>query len=324
MSSLILSLLTLNPFRDDTRRDLADCHNMHRRLLSAFPDLPDLQQARNHYGLLYRIERQRDGYGAYGGSGGDTGGGERVIILAQSQHSPDWSRLPAGYLAIPPQVKSLDPLYELLRPGMEVAFRLHANPTRRIHGRNPQEPAQWHGKRVNLRNEAEQLDWLRRKGEAAGFALRTVRTVRARTASLLDHPSEELDAMGAAATTAPALSAGGRGAGRGANPAGEETPDARALPGGAVSGNRRGSGKLTFGSVRLEGRLSITDVALFQTALAEGIGSGKAYGFGLLSIAPLSPSALSSAPADELSASERSASERALGEGSKARHAMID
>lgn len=43
--------------------------------------------------------------------------------------------------------------------------------------------------------------------------------------------------------------------------------------------------KLTFGSVLFEGVLEITDAERFQKTLQAGIGSGKAYGFGLLSIA---------------------------------------
>jgi CRISPR system Cascade subunit CasE len=43
---------------------------------------------------------------------------------------------------------------------------------------------------------------------------------------------------------------------------------------------------MTFGSVLFEGVLQVTDPDGFRETLATGIGSGKAYGFGLLSIAP--------------------------------------
>ena len=42
---------------------------------------------------------------------------------------------------------------------------------------------------------------------------------------------------------------------------------------------------MSFGSVLFEGELIVTDVEAFRAALVKGIGSGKAYGFGLLSIA---------------------------------------
>jgi CRISPR system Cascade subunit CasE len=44
---------------------------------------------------------------------------------------------------------------------------------------------------------------------------------------------------------------------------------------------------LTFASVTFEGRLRVTDPDVFRQALWQGIGSGKAFGFGLLSIAPV-------------------------------------
>ena len=43
-------------------------------------------------------------------------------------------------------------------------------------------------------------------------------------------------------------------------------------------------------SVRYDGVLVVTDPAGFHEALVQGIGSGKAFGFGLLSLAPLHPS----------------------------------
>ncbi len=45
-------------------------------------------------------------------------------------------------------------------------------------------------------------------------------------------------------------------------------------------------GNKIFQGVLYEGVLQITDPTLFRTALENGIGPGKAYGFGLLSIAP--------------------------------------
>jgi CRISPR system Cascade subunit CasE len=64
-------------------------------------------------------------------------------------------------------------------------------------------------------------------------------------------------------------------------------PDLRTIPEDAVSGARRREGKrMTFGSVLFEGLLRVTDPSRFRETLQKGIGSGKAYGFGLLSIAP--------------------------------------
>ncbi|MDR0896680.1 MAG: type I-E CRISPR-associated protein Cas6/Cse3/CasE [Oscillospiraceae bacterium] len=43
---------------------------------------------------------------------------------------------------------------------------------------------------------------------------------------------------------------------------------------------------ITLRAVTYEGALTITDAALFRKALLEGVGRGKAYGCGLLTIAP--------------------------------------
>jgi CRISPR system Cascade subunit CasE len=48
-----------------------------------------------------------------------------------------------------------------------------------------------------------------------------------------------------------------------------------------VSGKR-----LTFEGVQFEGRLEVTDPEAFRGTLAAGVGSGKAYGYGLLSVGP--------------------------------------
>ena len=46
-------------------------------------------------------------------------------------------------------------------------------------------------------------------------------------------------------------------------------------------------GTLAFRAVVFEGRLLVTDGERFRTTLSSGLGSGKAYGFGLLSVAPV-------------------------------------
>jgi CRISPR system Cascade subunit CasE len=46
------------------------------------------------------------------------------------------------------------------------------------------------------------------------------------------------------------------------------------------------SSRLTFYGVTFEGRLEVVDTALFRAGLQAGMGSGKAYGYGLLSLAP--------------------------------------
>ena len=71
-----------------------------------------------------------------------------------------------------------------------------------------------------------------------------------------------------------------------ANP---ETPAVRVVSTGKRTGWRKHRGSrqpVTFEAALFDGRLIITDKDSFLNALRQGIGSGKAYGFGLLSIAP--------------------------------------
>ena len=42
-------------------------------------------------------------------------------------------------------------------------------------------------------------------------------------------------------------------------------------------------------SARFDGILEVTDPAAFAATIAAGIGPAKAFGFGLLSVAPVSP-----------------------------------
>lgn len=228
MGVLYLSRLTLQTRSREAQRDLADCHNIHRRVLMGFPDERGSGGARERYGVLYRVERRLDG----------------VDVLVQSRAEPDWSRLPEGYLPREAEVKRVDQIYDRLRAGMDLRFRLRANPTRRIAERNTTQDARWRGKRVDVRGEEAQLKWLVGKGERAGFALLAVRS----------RP---------------------------------DIGDVRMAPGAATYGTRQGTGRMIFGSVVFEGRLRVMDAERFRAALENGIGSGKAYGFGLLSVATL-------------------------------------
>jgi len=67
---------------------------------------------------------------------------------------------------------------------------------------------------------------------------------------------------------------------------GFQVQQVRTVPHGFISG-KRPEGKMTFHGVRFEGILQVTDSGQFLKTLENGIGSGKGFGFGLLSLAPL-------------------------------------
>ncbi|MCG3144753.1 MAG: CRISPR-associated endoribonuclease Cse3 [Gammaproteobacteria bacterium] len=233
---MYLSRLALNPRSRAVRNDLSDCRNLHRTILSAFPQANKAQGgARAEFGVLFRADTDpRSG---------------RITLLVQSNAEPDWSRLPNDYLLDDfgeldnPAVKRIDEKYGALGEGARLRFRLRANPTKRLPLLIENRAGQERGKRVEIFGEEEQLDWLRRKGEQHGFRLLAARV----------------------------------------NP---NVVNARANPEGKVIGWReRSQPPMKFGSALFEGELEITDAEVFKRTLAEGIGSGKAYGFGLLSVA---------------------------------------
>lgn len=229
MSELTLSRLVLNPRAPEVQRDLADAQEMHRTIMRGFPDIPSAA-ARAELGILYRLEVARL-------TGVPT-------LLVQSGSAPDWSKLPAGYLLQlnepNPASKAIGAHYAAISSGMRLAFRLRANPTRKIETKTGPDGVRRNGRRVELTREEDQHAWLARRAEQAGFAIDTMQV----------------------------------------------QPDA-AL--GAHQRARRTAGRsgLTHYAVLFEGTLTVMDTDCFKAALVSGIGPGKAYGFGLLSIAPV-------------------------------------
>jgi len=180
--------------------------------------------------------------------------GPGVPLLVQSFEQPDWQVLPARYLAPkenesgPSQSKDISNLLNNLQVGHVLSFRLRANPTKKIET-GKAHGIDTNGRRVGLRSEEECIVWLQRKAAASGFEL--------------------MNAFGT-----------------------DDIPNVRVrqeAPRRGESGRHGddGGGRLSFASTLFEGALRIVDKDAFLKALSQGIGSGKAFGFGLLSIAPL-------------------------------------
>jgi CRISPR system Cascade subunit CasE len=226
---MILSRLKLDLRSSAVARDLLDCQQMHRTILSAFPQASGA--ARREFGVLFRVELA---------CGGD------VVVLIQSRLVPDFAQLPEGYVLRAPESKEISAVYASLEAGMQLRFRLRANPTRKIETRSTAPGVRRNGRRVELHSDAERLRWLDRKAASAGFAVLSARCC-----------------------------AGGAGCGGAA---------AGRLRGVRMSAQGE-RGVVTFGSVLFEGALEILDLPAFRAAIETGIGGAKAYGFGLLSLA---------------------------------------
>jgi len=153
----------------------------------------------------------------------------RLLIVSPVQPTrPDW--LPDEPDAW--KTKPIPPNY--FRHG-HYRFQLRANPTKKVTAFGPDGKPRKNSRRVPLVKREDLVDWLKRKGEAAGFV-----------------PHAE---------------------------------SLRILAGGREVFTKQGA-QGTHSSVDFEGVLTVTDRETFHEAFGKGVGSARAFGFGLLVIAP--------------------------------------
>lgn len=251
---MYLSRLFLNPTSWHVRRDLANCHEMHRSILSAFPDNID-GRVRSNYNILYRISfspRHRN-----------------LELLVQSAIKPDWSALPGAYLSYSqnrsnPEVKDISNVLTILKKDLVVKFRLMANPTKKVEGR-----------RVPIYGYDDRLDWLERKGNQHGFNLIQVKIHKdeifekyANNFNRLNLKLNDESAVKDVITHKSMMIIGWK--------------RKKKISAKSKTTKRQ----LTFVGVIFDGYLRISKKDKFIESLNKGIGSAKSYGFGLMSIAP--------------------------------------
>jgi CRISPR system Cascade subunit CasE len=226
-------------------------------VLSAFPDLIGNADARQHFGVLHRLDVSRNG---------------TPILLVQSMEKPEWSRLSTEYLLEDssienPACKRIDEQYGHIAAGDVFAFRLRANPTKKTGTTKKSDIAAGkqkdNGTRVPLHGEDAQIKWLMRKSLDGGFELLQVKI----SSRLADPEAYRQHGPLSDATI------NDEGLWRSKSLKGHQKDDA-----GKIN-------DLSLASVLFEGRLRITDKDRFLETIKKGIGPGKAYGFGLLSIA---------------------------------------
>ena len=166
---MLLHRLHLNLRCKEVRRDLADPYEMHSTLCRAFCP-PEKKCPEGEF--LWRLEPETDPVG-------------NPRVLVQSRNSPDWSRIGIrDWLAMEPE-PALDLASRLklasLADGQRFRYRLRANPS-----------VKRNGKRLGLLGMEEQINWLRRKGEAHGFSLETVHISQERMLSGKRHDGSEM------------------------------------------------------------------------------------------------------------------------------------
>ena len=232
---MYLSRLVLDPRSRQAGRDLGNVYQMHRTVMSAFPQVNEQGGARADLAVLHRLDIDQRG--------------SNITLLVQSGEEPDWSCLPEGYLfnldreGQNPATKTLSPSLVALSKGQVLRFRLRANPTKRIDTKSGPDGQRRNGRRVDLRTEMQQVAWLSRRADRAGFRLVPV------------YPG----------SNAPAVRVGASEKLRG----------------------RTANRLVTLAGVLFEGLLEVTDPDNLRLAIRQGIGPGKAFGCGLLSLAPV-------------------------------------
>lgn len=183
----------------------------------------------------------------------------RAVILVQSAIRPSWSyafqNAPHLILAAP-QVHEWNPTFAV---GQTMRFRLLANATRKISREDRPEGKNNRSRRVPVLRE-NLPEWLKRQADKYGFAfddhLLQLRTSYVYCGLPTDH----------------------------SGPMPEDTDDAEAPPVGKHGGRKKG-GRVRLFAAHFDGILHVTDPDLFRTAIVEGIGPAKGFGFGLLSVA---------------------------------------
>lgn len=179
----------------------------------------------------------------------------RVFVYVVSPDAPDFAHLAeqAGWPTTERGlVRPYAPLLDRLEVGQMWAFRLAANPTRyeRTH-----EGAR--AKRVGHLTVRYQEEWLHERSEQCGF--RITRTPH-------DGPEGEFDTHDVVTTRREVVSFDRR------------EPDRDSTHG-------RTKRTVTLSTVQFDGRLEVADADALRRALTTGIGPGKAYGCGLLTLA---------------------------------------
>lgn len=256
---MFLTRFRVNTARPGARRLLSSPQAMHAAVMSSFPALlPTDTPAPDGPRVLWRLDHTARA---------------EVMLYVVSPDRPDLTHLveqagwPAAAAADPAepgwQSRPYGPLLDRLAVGDRWAFRLTANPVHHAR-RKDGEPT----KRTAHLTPVHQMGWLLKRQEACGFRV------------LEKADGKRLLPGGTTHTEQPHH--------------GDRyeltVRDKRALAfdksrSTGAQGGRRAPVSLV--TVTFDGRLEVTDPRLLRRALTQGVGKAKAYGCGLLTLAPL-------------------------------------
>ncbi|MFE1957622.1 type I-E CRISPR-associated protein Cas6/Cse3/CasE [Streptomyces sp. NPDC059479] len=254
---MYLTRFRVNTARKEARRLLSSPHRLHGAVNMAFPEPP----ARDGGGprVLWRLDHAPAG---------------RVDLFITSPTPPDLSHLveQVGWPSLAEQgwnTFAYDEFLDALATGDIWAFRLTANPVHHI--RKDTDAPGAPTRRTAHVTPRHQIGWLLKHQERAGFA------VIPRTPDPSSPVPEEKDDV-----LAHEVMVHDRLPIRFSKPAVDQ-PGAT-----AVRSARTGHGPdVRFTRVTFDGRLRITDLPAFRKTLTQGLGKAKAYGCGLMTLAPV-------------------------------------
>ena len=246
---IYLTKMILNPLSRRVHTEIGNPQELHKTISRAFPKIENPPDTPKH-----KEKTPRNEFNILHRLDIEKNRGT-AFLLVQSEYKPDWSFL-NGEFADEIETKNVGENYRAIENGMNLIFRLQSNPTRRA-GNDYEYPVE--KKREEFNEKFKHPKKRRRipiykEEEQIKWLARQGERCGFQIANIKIEPAV-----------------------RNLMSAREEK----------ISFKKSGEKHLvTYGSVVFEGVLTVADADKFRDALVNGIGQGKAYGFGLLSIAP--------------------------------------
>jgi CRISPR system Cascade subunit CasE len=245
-----LSRIRINPLRAESRKLLASPRAIHGAVVGGIPGDPTTQRT------LWRLDADHP---------------RRPYLYVLTETKPDWTHIieSAGWPDADGEhaaIRDYTPLLDQISLGRQFAFRLTANPVQNTS--TPRRPTpnqaersaggQQRGHRLGHQTAAHQLTWFLSRTQRWGFEIPAART---------DPPAPGIPTS---------------------SEAGDIPHEVRITARERRSFTKNGGGKpVVINTATFEGRLQVTDPQLLTERLLGGIGPAKAYGCGLLTLAPL-------------------------------------